>query len=129
MIASYAKGARTWERHIDINEGGVAVSKYNSIPDNIHEWFQAYQKAREICGGNSTSRRIISNRETVYLDELVRGIYMRKDIPKGTKISSDNFNDLFKLAIPLVKGQLSCREIVNETIILKDLKAKQTIDD
>ncbi len=127
MIASYAKGARTWERHIDINEGGVAVSKYNSIPDNIHEWFQAYQKAREICGGNSTSRRIISNRETVYLDELVRGIYMRKDIPKGTKISSDNFNDLFKLAIPLVKGQLSCREIVNETIILKDLKASKPL--
>ena len=52
---------------------------------------------------------------------------MRKDIPKGTKISSDNFNDLFKLAIPLVKGQLSCREIVNETIILKDLKASKPL--
>lgn len=127
MIASYSKGARTWERHIDIDEDDVKVSAYNSLPDNVHEWFQAYQKAREICGGNSVSRRIISKKETVYLDELVRGIYMRKDIPKGTKISSDNFNDLFKLAIPLSKGQLSCREIVNGTIILKNLKASKPL--
>lgn len=127
MIASYAKGARTWERHIDIDDNDVKVSKYNSLPDNVHEWFQAYLKAREICGGNSTSRRIISKKETVYLDELVRGIYARKDIPEGTKISSNNFNDFFKLAIPLVKGQLSCREIVNDTVILKDLSVNKPL--
>lgn len=127
MIASYAKGARTWERHIDIDYDGVQVSKYNSLPDNIHEWFQAYLKAREICGGNSSSRRVISKKETVYLDELVRGIYLRKDLPEGTKISSANFNKYFKLAIPLLKGQLSCREIVNDTIILRDLHVNEPL--
>lgn len=127
MIASYSKGARTWERHIDIDEDNITVSKYNSLPENIHEWFQAYIKAREICGGSSSSRRIVSKKETVYLDELVRGIYLKKDVPKGTKISSDNFSDFFKLAIPLIKGQLSCREIVNETIILSNLTANKPL--
>ena len=33
MLISYGKGARTWERHIDIQHEGVPVSNYCSLPE------------------------------------------------------------------------------------------------
>jgi len=54
-----------------------------------------------------SSRRSVSSKERKYLDELVRGVYAKNDLEKGTAISQD---DIF-LAIPLQDGQLSCREI------------------
>jgi N-acetylneuraminate synthase len=66
-----------------------------------------------------------------YLDSLVRGVFAKRDIPKGLVISHDNFDEFFYMAIPLLKGQLSCREIKNGEMILKDIKADDplTIDD
>tara|TARA_B100000900_G_scaffold406651_1_gene418011 strand:+ start:27 stop:1133 length:1107 start_codon:yes stop_codon:yes gene_type:complete len=122
MLISYAKGARTWERHIDIDFEGIKVSPYNSRPENCNEWYLAYQEAKEMCGSSSISKRLITTKETKYLDELVRGVYAKKDICKGVSIDSKNFNDFFYLSIPLKKGQLSCREIINDTVIIKDIK-------
>jgi len=104
MLISYGKGVRTWERHIDI-EG--QVSKYCSLPQQIDEWFKAFHKAQEMCGGSVSSRRSVSSKERKYLDELVRGVYAKNDLEKGRAISQD---DIF-LAIPLQDGQLSCREV------------------
>ena len=122
MLISYAKGARTWERHIDIDFEGIKVSPYNSRPENCNEWYLAYHEAKEMCGSSSISKRLITTKETTYLDELVRGVYAKKDICKGVSIDSKNFNDFFYLSIPLKKGQLSCREIINDTVIIKDIK-------
>ena len=35
MYVSYAKGARTWERHIDIDDGEYTVSPYCSLPEQM----------------------------------------------------------------------------------------------
>ena len=51
MYISYAKGARTWERHIDIDFDDVPVTKYCSLPSQIEEWFRAFLKAKRFCGG------------------------------------------------------------------------------
>lgn len=131
MLMSYAKGARTWERHIDIDYDGVPVSKYCSIPENTDNWFKAFNKAKEMSGSAYKERRTIKKSEVEYLDKLVRGVYLKNDLPTGYEISSENFNDNFYLAIPLQKGQLSCREILNGIKINKDLKKdhKLTVDD
>lgn len=113
MLISYGKGARTWERHIDINYEGVPVSSYCTLPHQADEWFKAFYKAVEMCGGSSDSRRVISKRETEYLDLLVRGVYAKKQLNPGYVFSKENFEKDFYLAIPLLKGQLSCREIMN----------------
>jgi N-acetylneuraminate synthase len=63
MLISYAKGARTWERHIDINDDGIEVSKYNSLPEQCDEWYKAFYKAEEMCGGYLSSRRPIESKE------------------------------------------------------------------
>ena len=113
MLISYAKGARTWERHIDIEEDGSPVSPYSSLPHQIDAWFKAYRRAVEMCGGESTTKRIPKRKEIEYLDGLVRGVYAKRDLPAGYEIHHRNLNRDFYLAIPLLKGQLSCREILN----------------
>ena len=130
MLISYAKGARTWERHIDIDQDDIPISPYCSQPHQVDQWFKAFHKAVEMCGGSGDSRRNITTRERIYLDELVRGVYARKDVPEGYIFESSTFNDYFFLAIPLHKGQLSCREIINGERLTRSIKANDqlTID-
>jgi len=116
MLVAYAKGARTFERHIDIEYDGEPVLNYCSSPQEVDRWVKAFYKAREICGGSPSQRRIIPKKEIQYLDALVRGVYARHDLPKGHVISAQ---DVY-LAIPLQKGQISCRELMNGEVLLKD---------
>lgn len=113
MFLSYAKGARTWERHIDIELDGVAVSPYCSLPQHTDAWFKAFHKAREMCGGTSAARRVCSRKEITYLDALVRGVYARRPLPEGYVFAQETFARDFYLAIPLRRTQLSCREVMN----------------
>lgn len=131
MHISYAKGARTWERHIDINYNNVPVSPYCSLPEQIDIWFKAFHKAKEMSGGSSKMRRIITQDEIIYLDQLVRGIYLKRDLPKGYEIGHESFEKDFQLAVPLLKGQLSTREIINGIQLNKSLSkdAPLTIHD
>jgi N-acetylneuraminate synthase len=130
MLISYGKGARTWERHVDIDYEEVAVSSYCSLPEQCDTWYKAFHKAKEMCGGISDSRRIISRKETEYLDGLVRGIYAKHDLEAGYVFSKDAFEKDFFLAIPLHKGQLSCREVMNGEKLQKPIIASDqlTID-
>ncbi len=57
MLISYAKGARSWERHIDIEMDEVPVSPYCSLPHQIDTWFKTYHKAREMCGSAGLQKR------------------------------------------------------------------------
>lgn len=105
---AYAKGARTFERHIDINDDGFEVATYSSLPHQIDTWFKAWHKAVEMCGTSSTQRRNFLPRETAYLDSYVRGVYAKSDLKAGDILTEDNCY----LAIPLQKGQVSSRELM-----------------
>ena len=123
MLISYAKGARTWERHVDINSDGVQVSPYCSLPHQVDEWFKAFHKAKEMCGAPGTQKRIPPKKEIEYLDALVRGVYAKEDLPEGHLLTDD---DVY-LAIPLQKGQLSCRELMKGEMLLKAVAKDQAI--
>jgi len=123
MLISYAKGARTWERHIDIDYEGVPVAPYCSLPEQCDAWFKAFHKAAEMCGGLTQAKRIISRKEIEYLDALVRGAYAKRDLEPGYVFTKDGFEKDFYLAIPLCKGQLSCREIMNGEKLTAAIKA------
>lgn len=127
ILIAYAKGARTFERHIDTPKEGYEFQKYNSTSEQVDVWFKAYHKAIEMCGGSSNSRRIVSEKEIKYLDALVRGVYAKKKIPKGYVVQNETFADDFYLSVPLHKGQLSCREIKNGEMFLHDVKANEKI--
>lgn len=118
MLMAYAKGARCFERHIDIEMGGVAVSPYCSLPHQVDQWFKAFRMAQRMCGAPATQKRTSSDREVRYLDALVRGVYAKRDIPEGHAITDD---DVY-LAVPLQKGQISCRELMRGEITLQACK-------
>ena len=127
MLIAYAKGARMFERHIDIPTDGVNVSPYCSLPPQLDKWFKAYHKAKEMCGAPGTQKRIPPRKEIEYLDALVRGVYAASDLPEGHCLTDE---DVY-LAIPLQKGQLSCRELMRGEMLLKAIKkdAPIRIDD
>lgn len=125
MYISYAKGARTWERHIDIlypkDHEQKEVSNYCSLPYQIDEWFKAFNRAVIMCGTSAETRRIVDEKELTYLEALYRGLYLKEDLKKGTKIS---LNQLYS-AIPYQKeiGQITSRQYFDKDFVLnKDLK-------
>lgn len=127
MLISYAKGARTWERHIDIDFEGVPVSPYCTLPEQADVWFKAFHKAVEMCGGSGEARRILPKREVEYLDALVRGVYAKRDIEPGYVFSVNSFEQDFYLAIPLRVGQLSCREVMNGESLTRAIRADEAL--
>ena len=108
MHIAYAKGARTFERHIDIAGGPEPVAPYSSVPDQIDLWFKAYKAAREFCGNAQTNRLVPLDRERAYLDSYVRGAYAARDIAEGETLME---SDLY-MAIPFKTAQLSTRELM-----------------
>ena len=106
VMIAYAKGARTFERHVDIDMDGVAVSSYCTLPEQADVWFKAFKKAKEMCGAPGVSKRAAPEKEVRYLDELVRGVYAKRDLPAGHHLQAD---DVF-FAVPLLHGQISVRE-------------------
>lgn len=127
MLIAYSKGARVFERHIDIEMDGVPVSPYCSLPNQIDEWFKAYKKAKEMCGAPGTVKRNLPEKEIKYLDALVRGVYAKRDLPAEYILNSAKLNDDIYLAVPLQKGQLSCRELMSGEKLLREIKADEQI--
>lgn len=123
LTIAYAKGARTFERHIDIEDSGIDVSPYCSLPHQIDTWFKTFRKAKRMCGNPGLAKRRCPPEEVKYLDALVRGVYAKRDLRKGELITED---DLY-LAIPLQKGQLSCREMMRGQALLADIQMDKPI--
>lgn len=123
IAIAYAKGARTFERHIDIDADGIEVAKYCSQPHQIDEWFKAWQRAVAMCGAPGVQHRKPPAKEIQYLDALVRGVYARRDLAKGRVLAGEDYY----LAVPLQKGQISCRELMHGETLLADVKAHAPI--
>jgi N-acetylneuraminate synthase len=135
ILIAYAKGARTFERHVDIDDDGVEVSPYNTLPAQADVWFKAFHKAKEMCGASAEAKRKPPQKEVRYLDELVRGVYARRDLKAGDVLTDD---DVY-LAVPLQHGQLSCREFStgemlkapmsrDEPVLLRDIDSDYAND-
>lgn len=126
IAIAYGKGARTFERHIDIEADGIEVSPYCSLPEQVDVWFKAFNRAKAMCGASGKSKRIPSDAEIQYLDGLVRGAYARRDLPAGHVLTADDYF----LAIPLLDGQLSCRELFHDEPLAQPIAKNEplTID-
>lgn len=123
IFIAYAKGARTFERHVDIDDDGIPVSPYCSVPEQIDQWFKAFLKAKDMCGAPGTQKRNPPRKEVEYLDTLVRGVYAARDLPEGHVLTDE---DVY-LAIPLQRGQISCRELMRGEVLLKAIPQDEPI--
>jgi len=131
MHISYAKGARTWERHIDIpypqGHEQKEIAKYCSTPEQVDMWFSAFKKAKIMCGSTNTKeRRIIDNKEAKYLQALHRGLYLKTNLKKGDTITLDCLYS----AVPFQEdiNHLSSRNFINEEYVCKkDMKKDEPL--
>jgi sialic acid synthase SpsE len=117
IMIAYAKGARTFERHVDVDADGIAVAPYCTLPEQAERWFKAFNKAKEMCGGPASAKRVPPEKEVRYLDELVRGVYARRALPPGHIVTPD---DVY-LAVPLLHGQISCRELAYGEVVRRPI--------
>jgi len=124
ITVAYAKGARTFERHIDIEADGIPVSAYCTLPEQCDTWFRAYNKVKEMCGAPGIQKRIPGHAEIEYLDGLLRGVYAARDLEAGQKLREDDFF----MAIPLLQGQLSCRELIEGETLSQPVAKGQPIN-
>ncbi|MFI5245448.1 MAG: SAF domain-containing protein, partial [Gemmatimonadales bacterium] len=92
-----------------------ALSPYCSTPEEVSDWFSAFNRAKALCGGSADSRRTLPGKEIEYLDALVRGVYANRDMPAGARLTRDDYY----LAVPLQKGQLSSRELIDGELLRK----------
>jgi len=76
-----------------------------------------------MCGSPPTQKRIPPAKEIKYLDSLVRGVYANRDLPEGHSLTDA---DVY-LAIPLQKGQISCRELMRGEVLLKPTSKDEPI--
>ncbi len=124
MTMSYAKGARTFERHIDIETDGQAIADYSCTPAEIDLWFGAFHAAKKYCGSSPKHRAEPLHRETEFLGTYVRGVYAKRDLPAGHVLTEDDV----QLAIPILKGQVSCREFMQGEVLLEGCAQGQPIN-
>jgi len=97
------------------------------LPEQIDLWFKAYKRARLICGSSSNERKLPLKKEKDYLDNYIRGVYAKRDLPMGHVLTNESYiNDIY-LAIPLQKGQISCRELMSGEVLLKECKKDEPI--
>jgi sialic acid synthase SpsE len=123
ILIAYGKGARTFERHIDIDYEGVPVSPYCTKPEQADIWFKAFNKAKEMCGGSAEVKRSVPEKERTYLDALVRGVYVKRNLPQGHVLTDA---DVY-FAVPLLKGQISTREFESGEVLKASLGADQPV--
>jgi N-acetylneuraminate synthase len=83
------------------------------VPSQIDSWFKAFTRAKTMCGGSGDTRRNVSDLEAKYLNALVRGVYAKRDLPAGHVLEHEHLERDVYLAIPLQKGQISCRELMS----------------
>jgi len=95
-----AKGAKLFERHVDIPSPKYKMNAYSSAPEQIEKWIKAYLETIESCGGEHRAPAFPEELES--LKTLMRGVYSKKPIKKGQEIKRE---DVF-FAMPIQEGQL-----------------------
>ncbi len=100
ITIALSKGATMFERHVGIETDKIKLNKYSSTPEQIENWIDVMLSSKEICGDIV---RKLDPQEKESLDNLRRGVYVNKKIPKNSVIKS---SDVY-FAIPYVEGQLS----------------------
>src|SRR5215469_9801406 len=92
---------------------GISISKWTESPFRPTARFPTRSTpgfGRIIAHASFVARR---ERRSACLDSLVRGVYAKHQIRAGQTLSDQ---DVY-LAVPLLKGQLSCRELMNGEVL------------
>ncbi len=112
-------GAEAIERHIGKEDliNGININKYSINSSSINDWLEALLETK-ICLGHSKDYKYKNNVELDSLETLQRGVFVKKDISKGSKIKLSECD----LKFPIQPNQVSASEIasINKIFVAND---------
>ena len=119
-----AKGARVFERHVNVFTEKYGINAYSSTPEQVKMWLLAAKDTFDMCGVEA-GRHTISEKEKNDLIGLKRGVFAKNDIAQSENISGEN---VF-YAIPNCTGQLNANDIGKYIIYtaLNEIKANKPV--
>ncbi len=126
-IVAVAKGAVSFERHIDIETDDQTVQKYCIIPEQANAWFKSHHVVKSMLGQETDSVRTMTDIEAGYIKSVNRGVYALRDLEEGYELNYKNMGKDFYLAIPLQEGQVSSSEIDVPMQVKKVIKAHEAV--
>jgi sialic acid synthase SpsE/quercetin dioxygenase-like cupin family protein len=100
-----AKGSRVFEKHVGIPTETYALNNYSATPEQIDRWLQAAADAFASCG-TQEGRAEPTAAETESLFSLRRGVYLRRPVPAGHRITEA---DVF-FALPTQPSQITAND-------------------
>ena len=119
---AYSLGARSFERHIGIENEKYKLNEYSSNPKQFENWIIAYKNAKKILG--ASNKKPVSPKENETLKSLSRGVYAKKLLKKNDVLDSNNIYFSF----PLKKGQVSSNEFdYNKFYLCENIKKDEPI--
>jgi sialic acid synthase SpsE/mannose-6-phosphate isomerase-like protein (cupin superfamily) len=113
-----AKGAQILERHVGSKENNNDLNSYSSDRSDLREWLNSINTILPMLD-YSTHKSEVNYSELIALQGLRRGVYAKKIVEKGSKLT---FHDVY-FAIPLQDNQLSANEFsdYNEYIAVNSI--------
>ena len=84
-----AQGGKIFERHVGVATEKYTLNAYSSTPEQVRQWLSSAQEALVMCGLSGV-RREIYEKEKADLQGLMRGVFAKRDIVKGEKITPEN---------------------------------------
>ena len=123
MLIAYAKGARTFERHVDIDEDGIPVSPVRSLPHQIDHGLRLIIKPWRCVEHQGYRKEMYRRRKQGILMHSSEAFMPKRRLPEGHSLSE---KDVY-LAIPLQKGQICCREFIKGVVLLKSCQKDEPI--
>lgn len=110
VTIAVAKGARMFERHVGCETDEIKLNAYSSTPEQLDRWLAAYRQAQLLCGAQK--RPPAPTAEVAALNDLRRGVFAKKTIRAGQKLSRDTVY----FAMPFVEGQIDSGQWSDEMI-------------
>jgi len=101
-----AKGAKIFEKHVAIPSEKYQINAYSATPEMVNNWLLSGAQAIRMTGISGV-RHKISEKEHADLRQFRRGVFAKKDIKKGEKLT---FENLF-LAWPNIDGQVVANDL------------------
>lgn len=122
-MMAIAKGAKILERHVGLPTETISLNAYSMNPDQADKWVKSALEAKEICKMKKETERYISQAEIDSLNSLMRGVYLKHVVKKGTELKRE---DVF-FAMPNHDKQMTSGEFFEGVVASKDYKANEEL--
>lgn len=122
-MMAIAKGAKILERHVGLPAETISLNAYSMNPDQADKWVKSALEAKEICKMKKETERYISQAEIDSLNSLMRGVYLKHDVKKGTELKRE---DVF-FAMPNHDKQMTSGQFFEGVVASKDYKANEEL--